>query len=182
VAGAVQACIPFSRLSSASRRIVGCILLAKPILEAVYGPELVPRSQAFRVLIVAEVIFFFGQVAAATLLGLRLVRKAFLATGDYSPAERGACAVVLPRYGYNGAAWISLATELVGVGYLLWILRPALPSQTSIFPWRPAIQAAIASAPMAALVSFLRGTEIPVVLTSSGAPRYSGWPSSRCGV
>jgi len=72
-----QACIPFSR-SPRHPTIVGCILLAKPILEAVYGPELVPASQAFRVLIVAEVIFFFRAGGGRHVVGPSLSQKAFL--------------------------------------------------------------------------------------------------------
>src|SRR6185503_571501 len=110
-------------------------------------PALLPATLAFRVLIVAEVVFFFGQVMAATLIGLRLVRKAFVAQLIIVPLNAAACAVVLPRYGYDGAAWISLTTEIVGVGYLLWLLRSTLPREISILPWRPAALAMIASAP-----------------------------------
>jgi O-antigen/teichoic acid export membrane protein len=143
--------------------VAGCMILATQIVEAVYGSALGPATLAFRILIVAEVVFFFGQVVAATLIGLRLVRKAFVAQLIILPLNAVACALVLPHYGYNGAAWISLATEIVGVGYLLWILRAALPSEVSIGPWRPAVLAVIASAPMAGLVFWLRGMEVPVV-------------------
>ena len=143
----------------------GCIILATPILEAVYGSDLIPATLAFRVLIVAEVVFFFGQVIAATLVGLRLVRKAFIAQLIILPLNAGACALVLPHYGYDGAAWISLGTEIVGVGYLLWLLRAALPRDIPIIPWRPAALATIASVPMAALVYWLREIGLPVVPT-----------------
>jgi O-antigen/teichoic acid export membrane protein len=145
--------------------VTGCMILATQILDAVYGSALVPATLAFRILIVAEVVFFFGQVVAATLVGLRLVRKAFVAQLIIVPLNAAACAVVLPHYGYNGAAWISLATEVVGVGYLLWTLRAAFPGEVSIMPWRPAALAVIASAPMAALVFWLREMEVAVVPT-----------------
>lgn len=143
--------------------VTGCMILATQIVEAVYGSALIPATLAFRILIAAEVVFFFGQVAAATLIGLRLVRRAFVAQLIIVPLNAVACALVLPRYGYNGAAWVSLATEVVGVGYLLWILRATLPDQVSIVPWRAAALAVIASAPMAALVFWLREMEVAVV-------------------
>ncbi len=145
--------------------VVGCLILATPIIEAVYGPSLAPASDAFRLLIVTEVIFFFGGVAATTLVGLRLVRTAFLGQVISVPLNAAACVVVLPRYSYNGAAWISLATELVVAVYLLYALHGALAPGVSLFPWRPAAQALIASAPMAALVLWLSAIGVAVVPT-----------------
>jgi O-antigen/teichoic acid export membrane protein len=145
--------------------LVGCMILAEPILKAVYGPALAPATTAFRILIVTEIIFFFGSVVGATLVGLRQVRKAFISQVISVPLNAAACAVVLPRYGYNGAAWISLATEALVVSYLVWTLRPLLDTKTSIVPLRPAVQAVIASAPMAVLIVLLQSARAPLILT-----------------
>jgi O-antigen/teichoic acid export membrane protein len=145
--------------------VVGSLILATPVIEAVYGPSLAPASDAFRVLIVTEAIFFFGGVAATTLVGLRLVKRAFLSQVISVPLNAAACVLVLPRYSYNGAAWISLATELVVAVYLLYTLRGALAPGVSFIPWRPTAQALIASTPMAALVLWLNTIGVPVVPT-----------------
>jgi O-antigen/teichoic acid export membrane protein len=145
--------------------VVGSLVLAEPILEAVYGAALTPAAEAFRILIVTEFIFFFAAVASATLVGLRMVRRVFVSQVIVVPINAAACAVVLPHYGYNGAAWISLGTELVVGGYLLFTLRGALATGVSVIPVRPIVQAVIASAPMAAIVLWLRATGLPLIPT-----------------
>jgi O-antigen/teichoic acid export membrane protein len=145
--------------------LVACLILAEPIIEAVYGPALAPAAEAFRILIVTEVIFFFGAVAAATLVGLRIVRQQFILQLFCVPLNAAACVVILPRHSYNGAAWISLATELIVGVYLVVVLRRALASRTSILPWRPTVLAAMSSLPMAGSILWLRAMTVPILPT-----------------
>jgi O-antigen/teichoic acid export membrane protein len=145
--------------------VVGSLILAEPILEAVYGSALTPAAEAFRILIVTEFIFFFAAVASATLVGLRLVRRVFISQLIVVPLNAAACVLVLPSHSYNGAAWISLGTEVVVGGYLLFTLRGALAAGVSILPLRPIAQALVASAPMAAIVLWLQAMDVPLIPT-----------------
>jgi O-antigen/teichoic acid export membrane protein len=154
--------------------VVGCILLAKPILGAIYGPALKPASHAFQVLIVAELAFFFTCVMGATLVGLRQVRRVFIGQVISVPLNVAACALILPRYGYDGAAWISLATEAMLAGYLLWALRSVLAHEDSLMPWGPTLKAIIASIPMGLLVLWLRDMGTPLVPTIISAAALFG--------
>jgi O-antigen/teichoic acid export membrane protein len=135
--------------------LVGALVLAEPLLELVYGPGFEPAADPYRVLMLGEVSYFFGGVAAATLVGMRGVRELIVIQAVTLPGNALACLIFLPRYDYQAAAWITLGAELVTTGYLVAVVSRRLEVGAGLLPFGAAAQAILASLPMAGAVLLL---------------------------
>jgi O-antigen/teichoic acid export membrane protein len=135
--------------------IVGSVLLAPSIVRAVYGPSLLPAAPTLRVMLGAELASFFGVAAAAALTGLGRVRLLFKLQLVTIPLNGLACLLLLPRYGYQGAAWISLVTEIVSTGGLVYLASRELRAPHPLVPWGPVGRVTAACLPMAMVVVVL---------------------------
>jgi O-antigen/teichoic acid export membrane protein len=130
---------------------VGGIVLAVPILATIYGSGLEPATPAFRILIAGQVTYFLGSVAAATLVGMRRTRWVAITLAIIGPFNAVLCLIFLPRYDFEGAAWITLATELLATSFMLWALRRELGGRLPL-PLGSLARAGAASLAMGALV------------------------------
>lgn len=141
--------------------LVGAAALAEPLVVFVYGPGFEPAADPYRVLMLAEVSYFFGGVAAATLVGMRMVRPLVTIQAITVPANGLACALLLPRFDYHAAAWITFGAEFVTAVYLIAVVMRLLGGGSELLPVRPALQAILACLPMVAAVLLL--DQLPVL-------------------
>ena len=137
--------------------LVGALLLAEPLMVLVYGGAFERAADAFRILMLGEILFFFGFVAANTLVGMRAVRQLVAVQLLTLPANGVACLLLLPRYDYMGAAWITFATELVSTGYMTVVVLRRLPGGATLLPLGPTGRALAACLPMAGAVVLASG-------------------------
>jgi O-antigen/teichoic acid export membrane protein len=143
--------------------VAGCIL-AVEILELVYGPSLTPARTAFRVLLGAELILFFGAVAAATLTGIGRIRPLLAIEAGVVPLNVLACVLLLPEYSFNGAAWISLGSELLATLLLMHVVRRELGEGLRLIPRMPVIKSLMACVPMTGAILAAGAMDAHVVL------------------
>src|SRR6185312_1278540 len=101
-------------LAMASLPIFFFVLVASAeIVNLLFGPDFVPGHNALRILMGAFVAICFGYVAGSMIIVLRLqrifVRYAVIAL----VINVGLNLIFVPKYGYMGAAWITLITEVL---------------------------------------------------------------------
>lgn len=153
---------------------LGGVVLAEPLMTLVYGAGFQPAAAPYRVLMATEVSYFFGGVAAAALIGLRQVRQLVNIQLLTLPANAIACVLLLPRFDYQGAAWIGLVTELVTTGYMTAKVAALLGMNRDLLPLGPAARAFLAAVPMLAAVVLVSRSLGGGVLTQilAGATTY----------
>jgi O-antigen/teichoic acid export membrane protein len=142
--------------------LIGALVLAKPIMLFVYGGAFGPAASAYRVLMLAEAFYFFGFVAAGTLVGMRAVQQLVVVQLLTLPANAIACILLLPRYDYLGAAWITLATELVNTAYMTMVVARRLEIGPKLLPLGAAARALVACGPMVGALALLSGKAVMV--------------------
>jgi O-antigen/teichoic acid export membrane protein len=141
---------------------------AEPTIQLLFGDAFVDAAPALPVLMGAFVVICFGYLSGnlVVVLGLqrRYVRYALLGL----VFNLGLNLALLPRYGFEAAAWVTLATELLVVG-LAW--RAVLGE----LRFRPELgrvwRAAVATGAMTALLLGLRalGASELVLVLAAGA-------------
>lgn len=100
------------------------IVAAEPIVELLYGTEFVPGASILPILFGAFVPICIGNVAGNMVIAADLQRRYiwFAATG--LALNLALNVVLIPSYGIEAAAWVTLATEVVVVSAsLLTVLR-----------------------------------------------------------
>ncbi len=98
------------------------IVGAKPVVRLIFGEEFVPGATALPVLGGAFVFICFGYLIGNLLLVLGLAgRQVIVATVGLVVNVVGNLLLV-PRYGYMGAAWMTLVTEMAVVGVSGWFV------------------------------------------------------------
>jgi O-antigen/teichoic acid export membrane protein len=109
------------------------VIAAKPLTRLFFGPDFVDAAPALPVLGGAFVLICFGYLTGNLLLVLGLARRQVTVGLIALVANVVGNLLLVPRYGFMGAAWITLVTELVvvSVGLLyialaLEIRRPAI--------------------------------------------------------
>lgn len=92
--------------------VVG-ILLSERIILLVYGTELLIAYPIFQILLLAIIFSSLGKLCHFTLISIRLQKLVFWATVTGMIFNITANLILIPIYGYTGAAYITLATELI---------------------------------------------------------------------
>jgi len=123
---------------------VGLALLAEPLVGLFAGPAYLPEgARALQVLIWFLPFSFVNGVTQYVLIALgreRFLTLAFLVATGFNV---GANLLLIPRLGYLGAAWVTVASELVLLGPFWWAVRRELPALSLLrLAWRPALAAA----------------------------------------
>jgi O-antigen/teichoic acid export membrane protein len=128
---------------------VGGVVLARPLLEALYGAEYAPAASAFAVLLAALLLMAFSRPYRVLLVAERqqgLDLRILLVSAVVNVAGN---IVLLPRYGLLGAASATLASEA-----LLLVLAHAAVRRLApgIALARHLVRPTLCAAAMAALV------------------------------
>lgn len=131
--------------------LVGGILLAVPLLRAVFGPDYVAGAWAFRLLLLSMGFICFFGTAHNILLACGRLKDEMRLMAVAAGLNVGLNLIVIPRYGLVGAAAVTALTEgLVLMIALLTVAR--LGIGISLRPlWRPFLAAGMMGASLIAL-------------------------------
>lgn len=89
---------------------------ATPLMRLFFGEEFVPAAPALPVLGGAFVFICYGYLIANLLLILGIQRKQIIVGLIALVVNVAGNLILVPRYGFQGAAWMTLVTEIVVVG------------------------------------------------------------------
>jgi len=98
------------------------IVFAEPIVEIIASDEFLPATSSLRILALAIALMWIGMLSADTLLALgRQVVLLWLGLLGLA-VNVGLNLVLIPRFSYDGAAVATVATEFVGVVFMMYII------------------------------------------------------------
>ncbi|MFA5010146.1 MAG: flippase [Patescibacteria group bacterium] len=132
--------------------VIGATMIATPLMTAIAGPEFSASGPVLQIIIWTTLLSFIGAVLTYTLIA---AGKQILLTIPYIIAavfNIVANLLVIPRYSYIGASYITVATELivtVYAGVLVYRIFKLTPA------WPVLIKAIIASIIMAGVMYWL---------------------------
>lgn len=92
--------------------LVFAALTAEPVVRFLFGPEFAPAAPALPVLGAAFVVISFGYLTDNLILVLGRQRRLIPIAFGGLVLNVAANLALIPRYGFMGAAWATLATEL----------------------------------------------------------------------
>jgi O-antigen/teichoic acid export membrane protein len=167
VAGAAQLLVVVS-LGALSTSIV----LAEPLVVLLFGEDFRPAADALPVLTGAFVVICLGYLAGNLVLVYDL-QKRFLRVAVVALVVNVAANLVLiPKYGFMAAAWVTLLTEIVAVGPpVVWGIR-RIGWRPPAGPFARALTAAVLSGAVLEGLE-LAGAPAGVLLALAG-PLYVG--------
>ncbi len=146
--------------------VVGTMVISTPLMVAIAGKDFAPSGLALQIIIWAVLMSFFGSVLNYTIIAAG--RQAWL-TLPYLVAtvfNIAANIILIPRYSYIGASYITVATEalvMVYAGFLVFRLLRITPA------WVVTLKALIASAVMAGVMYWLKLDNIILNILLGGA-------------
>ncbi|MFA5051951.1 MAG: flippase [Patescibacteria group bacterium] len=133
--------------------IVGTYFLAQPVMNVI-APEFRDSGSLLRILIVATGIIFWGNVFGGAVFAINRQRTMMWLYLLVAIISLGGYVVFIPRYSYFGAAWMTVASELlVTISAALIVL---ISTHTHII-WRVFGKAIVASGIMALVLWLLNG-------------------------
>lgn len=160
--------------------LAGSIVVAEPLVTLLFGDEFAPAAPALPVLSAAFVFICLGYLTGNLLLVTGLQRRMVVVSGAALVANIVLNLILIPRYGFMGAAWATLATEVVVIGtgaaFLATVMEVRRPSLGRL----PRIAAAAAAVGLVLAAAQAAGVSIipllalglvayPVLLISLGA-------------
>ena len=141
---------------------VGVTILAEKIILLIYGEGFIPSIITLRILIwVAALMFItylFGNVLGS------IDKQAVIAkvSGINAVVNIVLNLILIPRYGYIGAAIATLATEAIGFAlYFLFIAKHLQKVPLPRYLWRPVISGVL----MGMFLHFFKNTNLFVLVT-----------------
>ncbi|MFN8632733.1 MAG: oligosaccharide flippase family protein [Chloroflexota bacterium] len=143
---------------------VGTTLLADPIVLVIAGPGYLPESaRALQVLIWYLPISFTNGLLQYVLISVNRQRTLTVAFAVGVAFNVLANLASIPRFGYLGAAAVTVASELVLLAPFLWVARHEVGS-LALFrvAWRPAIAALVMAVPVGLLAPWSTALAIAV--------------------
>jgi O-antigen/teichoic acid export membrane protein len=148
----------------------GIALLAEPIVAVVAGRDYLPDSAiALSILICYLPLSYANGLTQYVLIAAgrqRLLTGAFVAALVFNVAAN---LVLIPRFGYVGAAWVTVASELV---LLVPFARAAARVAPGVSLLREARMPVLATLLMAPVVWWLRDAVHPIAAVAAGALVY----------
>lgn len=106
--------------------------LAKPIVVIVGGEQFEPSARILQVLVFAVAAIFIGNLFANAVVAVDKQRKmvwAYLATAVISVIFYW---LLIPKYSYMGAAWITVASEVLIMALAVWMVGKVSKAYPSI--------------------------------------------------
>jgi O-antigen/teichoic acid export membrane protein len=145
---------------------------AEPILHVLFGSDFEGGAAALAILMAAFVVICFGYIAGNLVIVLRLqgllIRYALIGL----VLNVAVNLVLIPRYGFVAAAWVTLATELVVNGLALRAVLARLEMRLRVGRM---LRVAGAAAAMAGAVAAARAAGAPLaVLAAAAVAVYGG--------
>lgn len=118
---------------------------AKPILRLIFGEEFVPAANALPVLGGAFVVICFGYLVGNLLLVFGLIHRQVVIGVIGLVVNVIGNLLLVPRYGYMAAAWMTLVTELAVVGTGAWFVLRHLGSDRLELELSPLLRVGVAA-------------------------------------
>lgn len=145
---------------------------AKPVMRLIFGDEFVPGAQALPVLGGAFVFICFGYLIGNLLLVLGLAGRMVVVALVGLVVNVVGNVLLIPRYGFMGAAWMTLVTEVAVVGTGGWfVLRRLGIRRPNVRPLvRVALAAGILGGALAACAAAGAGLFLLVVAACLAYP------------
>lgn len=100
--------------------VVGGAILAKPIINVIYGYNFIESANVFRILLLTMIPIFPGMILSAILLA-KDKQKIFIRSTFF-----GAIAniildfLLIPKYGIEGSAWATVVTQMIANSILFY--------------------------------------------------------------
>jgi O-antigen/teichoic acid export membrane protein len=110
------------------------IVGADPFMRLIFGDEFAPAAQALPVLGGAFVFICFGYLTGTLLLVTGLASRQIVVGLAGLVVNVAGNLVLVPRYGFMAAAWMTMATEVVVVGTGGWFVVRRLGGRAAL-PW-----------------------------------------------
>ena len=147
---------------------VGGATLAGPLLELLYGSDFAAGTRTFAMLLLSFPAICLGYLVMSTALAAGQTRPLTLITGVVAVLNLTACLVLVPAFGAEGAAGVTVVTEwTIFVSVMAMISRRVRVT----FPFDALFRVLASTGPMAGLVFVLR--ELPLFLViPAGASCY----------
>lgn len=114
---------------------VGTLFFADDIMQLLGGGSFSSSSNALRILVVALVCMFFGQLFNAVLLAGNLQKKLVMMLSFCAIVNVFANFLFIPIFSYTAAAVISVCTELLVVVMALFIMKKYIHYTPSLPEW-----------------------------------------------
>ncbi|MCW2982463.1 MAG: polysaccharide biosynthesis protein [Conexibacter sp.] len=109
---------------------------AEPLMRLFFGEEFVPAAPALPVLGGAFVFICYGYLTGNLLLTLGIANRQIVVGLAGLVVNVVGNLILVPRYGFEGAAWMTLATEVVVVGTGGWFVVQKLGGLGEVSPGR----------------------------------------------
>lgn len=107
--------------------LVFSFVAAEPVVTLLFGEEFAPAAPALPVLGGAFVMICFGYLTGNLLLVFDRTRAMVVISLLALVANVAGNLLVIPSHGFLGAAWVTLATEVVVVACSVWLIVGVLP-------------------------------------------------------
>ncbi|MDQ6672953.1 MAG: flippase [Chloroflexota bacterium] len=148
----------------------GIALLSEPIVGVVAGRDYLPDSAMALSILICYLPFSYANGLTQYVLiaagRQRLLTGAFVAALVFNVAAN---VVLIPRFGYFGAAWVTVSSELVLLVPFAWAARKVAPGVSLVREARVPVQATLLMAPV---VWWLRDAINPAAAIAAGAIVY----------
>ncbi len=95
--------------------VVGVLFLAEDIIAIIGGDKFLVSANVLRILIFALVFIFYGNLFNSILLSANLQKTLMKILTACAVFNIGFNMLLIPRFSYIGAAWVSVATEMLVV-------------------------------------------------------------------
>jgi O-antigen/teichoic acid export membrane protein len=121
------------------------IVAAEPIIELLYGSEFTSGSTVLTILIAAFIPICIGNVAGNMVVAMDLQRRYLWLAAVGLVLNVGLNLVLIPEYGIEAAAWVTLGTELVVVSLATAMVLRRIEMRLSLRRLALALAAAVAA-------------------------------------
>jgi len=102
--------------------VVCGVLFSASIIQVIGGSEFLPATTTLQILFGSLGIIVFGALFGNAIIAMNAQREALWAYGAGFVFNIIANLIVIPRYSYEGAAYTTLATEIIVTGILAYIV------------------------------------------------------------
>lgn len=155
--------------------MTGIWVLRDPITRVVTSSRYVPAEPAYLPIAAGIAFFYISWLPATAFMLKKRTRLTLVPMGTAAAANIVLNLLLIPRYGFPGAAWATFISYLGYMVILVSISRTHMPWE---FPWKAALKTAVATGAMAAVLYGLIQTGIHGIwglaaLVSAGTVAYS---------
>lgn len=141
-------------IMGAAPLVAGSIVLALPIITLLAGPEFAPAAPALQVLVWVTGLSFIGAVLNYTVIAVEQQRILIFPYTVATAFNILANIIVIPRYSYMGASYVTVATELLVVIWAGIIVYRRIGLRPIGLMWVKPIAAALGMSGIILLTSF----------------------------